>query len=304
MIRRWIHLAFAVAAFGLAPSPVPAQAPTPRAQTSPAGRHFVWRVDKAGKPVAWLVGSVHILKSDTYPLPAVFDEAFSQTGTLVEEVDLGAANDPNSAMPMAAKALLTGGLTLSALLDKATHDSVEAKAEAAGVPMLALEHIKPWLVAMTLAVPALRRSGFEPAFGIDQHFYDRAKAAKRPVRGLETAAYQIDRLDELPMAVQVAMLKAVLSDADTQVTALSDIVAAWKIGDVDALDRLLLQEFRESPEVYRRLLVDRNHEWAPKIAACADEPSPCLVVVGGAHLVGPDSVVTLLRRAGFRVEQQ
>jgi len=75
-------------------------------------------------------------------------------------------------------------------------------------------------------------------------------------------------------------------------------------GNVAALETVLLQEFRESPEVYRRLLVERNQAWAPKIAACAAEPKPCLVVVGGAHLVGPDSVVALLRSAGFTVDQQ
>ena len=47
---------------------------------------------------------------------------------------------------------------------------------------------------------------------------------------------------------------------------------------------------------------DTRHS-APLIAQC--EPSaPCMVVVGGAHLLGPDSVVALLTRAGFTVEQQ
>ena len=100
------------------------------------------------------------------------------------------------------------------------------------------------------------------------------------------------------------MLRAVLSDVDAQISAVTDLVAAWKSGDVTALEQLLLKELRESPEVYRRLLVERNQAWAPKIAACATEPAPCLVVVGGAHLVGPDSVVALLRQSGFTVDQQ
>ena len=87
------------------------------------------------------------------------------------------------------------------------------------MPMALVERMKPWLVAMTLAVPELHRAGFDPAFGIDRHFYDRAKAAGRPVRGLETAAYQIERLDGLPMTVQVEMLRAVLDDVDAQVAA-------------------------------------------------------------------------------------
>ena len=298
----WIRVVVAAATLGLVSIPASAQGTSPA--PSLGGRHFVWRVAKDGKPVAWLVGAVHLLKRDTYPLPPVFDKAFDESGTLIEEVDLGASSDPAAVLPMATKALLTDGRTLRGVLDKDTYTLVEAKAAAAGVPMLALERIKPWLVAMTLAVPVLRQSGFDPAFGIDQHFYDRAKAAKRPVRGLETVAYQLDRLDGLPMPVQVEMLKAVLADADTQASSLAEIVDAWKTGDVGALERLLLKEFRESPTVYERLLVERNRAWTPQIAICVAESSPCLVVVGGAHLVGPDSVIMLLRQAGFSVEQQ
>ncbi len=278
--------------------------PAPGPPSVAAGRHFVWRVAKGGVAVAWLVGSVHVLKRDAYPLPEVFERAFRESGVLVEEVDLGVATDATAAMPALSKALLPGDRTLSQLLDRDTYALVQAKAAAAGMPMLVLEHVKPWMVAMTLAAPALRQSGFDPALGLDQHFFERAVAAKRPVRGLETVAYQIERLDGLSLDVQVAMLKAVLSDVDTQVAAVGEVVTAWRTGDVAALERVLLQEFREAPEVYRRLLVERNQAWAPKIAACAAETQPCLVVVGGAHLVGPDSVVALLRQAGFTVEQQ
>lgn len=253
--------------------------------------------------VAWLVGSIHVLKSDVYPLPDIFQKAFAESGVLIEEMDLGAATD-SAAMTAASKALLTGDKSLSQLLDQETYTLVESSAAAAGLPMALLDRVKPWMVAMTLSVPAFRRSGFDPALGLDKHFFDRAQADKREVRGLETVAYQVDRLDGLPLAVQIAMLKAVLSDVDTQVAAVGQIVGAWRTGDEQALERMLLQEFRESPDVYQRLLVERNQAWVPKIAACTAEPRPCLVVVGGAHLVGPDSVVALLRRAGFTVEQQ
>lgn len=302
MLVRLRHAAFSVLAVGLAAAQAFAQAPAPTSATN--GRHFVWRVAKDGRAVAWLIGSVHVLKPDAYPLPPVFSRAFDETGTIIEEVDLGAAADLAAILPTAAKAVLNNGQTLSALLDRETYVLVQNSAAAAGMPMLVLDRMQPWLVAMTLAVPALRRSGFDPALGLDQHFYERAKAAKRPVRGLETVAYQLDRLGGLPMAVQVDMLRAVLADVETQVAAVTDLVAAWKTGDVAALERLLLKEFRESPEVYQRLLVERNQAWAPKIAACVTEPAPCLVVVGGAHLVGPDSVVALLRQSGFSVDQQ
>jgi len=268
------------------------------------GSHFVWKVAHETRTVAWLVGSVHVLTKDVYPLPPVFERAFAESRTLLEEVDLGAASDPGAVLPLAAKAMMTDGRTLSALLDRETAALVEQKAAAAGLPMLVVDRMKPWLAAMTLAVPALQRAGYDPSLGLDRHFYDRAKAAARPVRGLETAASQLAALDSLPMPVQIDMLKAVLSDIDTQVGAVAEIVRAWQGGDVRVLEHLLLDEFRESPQVYQRVLVDRNRAWVPQIAACASEAIPCLVVVGGAHLVGPDSVVAMLKQAGFSVEQQ
>jgi uncharacterized protein len=280
--------------------------PAARAQSAAptAGSHFVWKVTKDTRTIAYLVGSVHVLTKDAYPLPAVFERAFTETRTLVEEVDLGASSDPGAVLPLASKAMLTDGRTLTAILDRDTAALVQAKASAAGLPMLVVDRMKPWLAAMTLAVPALQRAGYDPSLGLDRHFYERAKAAARPVRGLETVAAQLSALDSLPMPVQVEMLKAVLGDIDTQVGAVADIVRAWRSGDVPALERLLLDEFRESPDVYQRMLVDRNRAWVPQIAACTSEPAPCLVVVGGAHLVGGDSVVAMLRQAGFTVEQQ
>ena len=57
-----------------------AVAPAASAQppSAPPGTHFVWRVAKDAKTIAWLVGSVHVLTKDAYPLPAVFERAFAE----------------------------------------------------------------------------------------------------------------------------------------------------------------------------------------------------------------------------------
>lgn len=279
-----------------------AQAPAPAASRAASGKHMVWRVAKAGKTTAFLVGSVHVLSKDVYPLPPLFDTVFAQSATLIEEVDLGEADDVAGMMGTAMQAILTDGTTLETLLDAKVYARVTEKAEAAGLPMIIVDRMKPWMVAMSLSVPDLQRAGFDPSRGLDRHFYERAKAASKPVRGLETAAYQIDRLNGLSMPVQVEMLKATLDDVDTQVGAVKEIVAGWQSGDVVALERLLLREFKDAPEVYQRLIVERNRNWLPQVAEC-QAAAPCMVVVGGAHLIGEDGLVALLGRAGFTVEQ-
>lgn len=293
----------------LVPCPTGAQTAQPplgevaaRRSATPA-RHLVWRVSREGRTVAFLVGSIHVLTQYSYPLPPLFDTIWSQTKVLVEEVDLGEAADPAVAAGAAVRALLPEGQTLKSLLDEATYVRVTEKAAAAGMPMLLLDRMKPWLVAMTLMVPELQAAGFDPAKGLDRHFYERAVADRRPVRGLETAAYQLERMNGLPLTVQVEMLGAYLDDAEAQVKSLEALVRGWRTGDVEALEGLLLREFRETPDVYERLLVERNRNWVPQIGQC-QAAAPCLVVVGGAHLLGPDSVVAMLSKAGFTVEQQ
>lgn len=268
-----------------------------------AGKHVVWRVSKQGQTVAFLAGSVHVLSEREYPLPAIYDTIYAETRVLVEELDLGEAADVGTAMAMATGAILPEGQTLRTLLEASTYDRVAKKAAAAGLPMVLLDRMKPWLAAMTLTVPELQRAGFDPSRGLDRHFYERAKGDGRTVRGLETMTYQLDRLNGLSMPMQIEMLRAMLDDVDTQVAGVADIVRGWRTGDVAALERLLLKEFKDAPEVYERLLVERNRNWAPVIGEC-QATAPCLVVVGAAHLIGPDSVVALLRGAGFTVEQQ
>jgi uncharacterized protein YbaP (TraB family) len=82
-----------------------------------------------------------------------------------------------------------------------------------------------------------------------------------------------------------------------------DMIAAWKSGDVQALDADMLEGVRDQPEVYRALIVRRNEQFADAIGNLADGNKDYLVVIGTLHLVGPDSVLRLLERAGFRSRQ-
>lgn len=267
-------------------------------------RHFLWTVRGDGPGVAYLLGSLHVLMPDAYPLPAPIERAFAESGTLVEEIDLGEMEQPATLMAMMGKALFLDGRTLDGVIDAALFARVAAAAEAAGLPRAAIQRAKPWMAAMLLTGPAIARAGFDPAHGVDQHFFERAREAGMPIEALESVAYQLDRFDQMPMPAQAAMLEAVLDDIDTQVSQVKVIADAWRRGDVEALERLLLAAFESSPEMHERLLLERNRAWVPKVEACLARSRPCFVVVGAAHLVGADSLVALLRAKGYAVTQQ
>jgi uncharacterized protein YbaP (TraB family) len=79
---------------------------------------------------------------------------------------------------------------------------------------------------------------------------------------------------------------------------------AWRAGDTATLEELLLEGFADTPELYERLLVERNRDWVGPVEECVARDQRCFVVVGAAHLVGPNSLVELLRQRKHSVVQQ
>lgn len=267
-------------------------------------KHFLWKVEDGKGASAYLLGSLHVLTADAYPLPAPIDKAFAESKTLVEEVDLDEMNDPMQMMAALSKAMLTGGQTLDQLISAETFAEVQKRAEAYGMPMMALQRMKPWLVAVTLMAPTLQSAGFKPELGIDRHYFDRAKEKGLERQALETLAYQLDRFDQMSPKLQEELLKATITDLDTQVSGVKDMVRAWASGDLGTVEKLTLTAFLESPELYQRLLLERNRNWLPHVERCLTENAGCFVVVGAAHLVGKDGLPALLAKKGYRVTQQ
>jgi uncharacterized protein len=274
----------------------------PSAQTS--SKHFMWAVTRSGGPPTYLVGSLHVLTPEYYPLDPAIEKAFSASKVLIEEVDLDELTDPMSAMALFGKAMLTDGRTLDQLISKTLYRQVAARAEKAGIPEVAIQRMKPWMAAVSLTAPALKQAGFNTKLGVDQHFFDKAKAAGIERRALETVAYQFDRLDQMSPGLQEAMLKSVIADLDTEIANVKTIAQAWARGETATLERLLLGALLESPELYERLLVERNKNWVAPVEKCVQEKTACFVVVGAAHLVGPRSLVAMLKQKGYSVEQQ
>ena len=274
----------------------------PAAQISQ--KRFIWAVRQAGGPPTYLVGSLHVLTPEYYPLPSTLEQAFAASKVLIEEVDLDELTNPATAMSLIGKAMLTDGKTLDQVISPALYKQVEARSEKAGIPMVAIQRMKPWMVAVALTAPALKNAGFNTELGVDKYFFDKAKNAGLERRALESVSYQFDRLDQMSPGLQEAMLKSVLADLDAEIANVKTIAQAWSRGETSTIERFMLGALMESPELYNRLLVERNKNWVAPIEQCLQQKTSCFVVVGAAHLVGPHSVVALLKQKGYTVEQQ
>jgi uncharacterized protein YbaP (TraB family) len=281
-----------------------AAAAAPGAQAPAPAKSFLWSVSAPGAPTSYLLGSLHVLTPEYYPLNQRIEQAFAAAKVLIAEADLDEVNNPATVMGLLSKAMLTDGRTLDQLIAADLHAKVLDRADKAGLPRAAVQRMKPWLVALSLTQPALQAAGFKPEHGVDKHFFDRAKKAGMSRRALETVAFQFQRLDEMTAAQQEALLRQTLEDLDTEIANVKSLADAWSRGDTAAIEELELTSMASSPELYQRLLVERNAAWVPTVEDCFKQQTSCFVVVGAAHLVGPDSLVAMLQKKGYKVEQQ
>ena len=90
-----------------------------------ASRDFVWKV--TGKQSAiYLVGSVHMLTRDYYPLSPALEAAFKDSDLLLEEVDLAEMQAPEAQLQMLMRGMLPADQSLDKVVSAATFAMVTA----------------------------------------------------------------------------------------------------------------------------------------------------------------------------------
>lgn len=285
-------------AFGLGITTVAAQ---PSPATEEASRGCLWEVSTE-KGTLFLVGTVHLLKPGTHVVSPAAEAAFEQSQTILLELDLDEAESPASRQLFARKALLEGG-TLKDKVSSETLALAIEKTEALGLPFDRLSNLKPWSLSLSLTLFKLQTLGFDPRHGVDRYYFDQGKQAGKEIGALETMEYQLDLFDGMSDRLQEELLRQTLGDLDHLGEETEQLVQAWSQGEVEVLEELMEKSFEDYPDLYQRLVVERNKNWVLRIEPLLNRPGTTLVVVGALHLVGEESVVELLKKQGYAVKQ-
>lgn len=260
----------------------------------------LWEVAHPAGTV-YILGSVHLLRPEVYPLDDAIYEAFDEAATVAFELDFG---EMAAAAPaMMQRGTFQDGRTLADILPADMYADLEARAAGLGLPMQAVDRMTPWLAAMTFSSVVLTQGGFDAATGLDLHLHERAVAAGQPVVGLETMEEQIEVFEGLSLEDQIAFLGSTLDHLDDTVAELDEATVLWLAGDTHGLADMFVESMADQPHLMDRLLYERNRNWIPQIEAFMATGETVIVVVGMGHLVGEGSVIDLLRRRGHQVTQ-
>ena len=160
------------------------------------------------------------------------------------------------------------------------------RAEKSGVPPLVLQHMKPWMAAVTLTAPALKAAGFDTGLGVDSISSNGPRTGRPGATGARDRGLSV-RSPRSDVAGDPGSDAAVVDRRSrNEVANVKDIAEAWSRGDTATIEKLLLGALHESPELYERLLAEHNRN-GYRVEACIKQQAGCFVVVGAAHLVGP-----------------
>jgi uncharacterized protein YbaP (TraB family) len=249
-----------------------------------------------------LLGSVHAVTPDFYPLSEAIEAAYEKSEVVLFEVDL-------SKMPEAAVQLMTSGqlpddTKLSDVLSPELYRLTEQRFESVGMDLSFFSKMEPWFLALTLSALELQKAGFSADLGIDRHLHQRALEDGKQLGELESIEYQVNLFEDLVGEKGEDFLRYTLEDLENMMPILEEISVAWMQGDAAGLGEMLTEAFADHPELYESMVNERNHLWLPKIEEVLEHGKHGLVVVGSLHLVGEEGLVELLRSKGYAVEQE
>jgi uncharacterized protein len=264
-------------------------------------------------PVTWhihtghseitLFGSVHMLPANMAWLTPELLRAVNHSDVFVFEVPTDDISRNTLNAMLDARGRLPAGQSLRAMLPPASQADFDSAIATEHLSASVTDREQPWLASLQLLLADTMNRKYYPDAGVDYVMMSWAVAHNRPVRYLETIDQQFamlvpdqinnDQLDEFETA---------LKQVGQEEKDIDPLVQAWSDGDVAKMDDMIARDFDGHPDAKKRLLTDRNREWTAKIEKMAGEWRNFFIVVGAAHLTGPDSVPALLRKDGFQVD--
>ena len=262
----------------------------------------LWKIEGTANQI-YLLGSIHFLRAEDYPLPKPITDAVAGADVVVMEMDLSRLDPDQMQAVFTRMAVDTRGRSLEQLLGAQSYRKAQDLAAEINIDLETMQQFEPWYAALLVTQLHLMSLGFDGSYGVETQLLLQALQQGKELRGLETLEEQLGTLDSLPLGAQKKFFIQTLEEAAATDDKLDRLVAAWRTGDSNALRRDLIDQLRDQSELYRKIIVQRNRNWTNSIVEFTEDSKDYLVVIGAMHLVGDDSVIRMLEDAGFSARQ-
>ena len=236
----------------------------------------------------YLFGTIHVLKPGLTWFDEAVKKAFDRSGTLI--LEMVEPDEETQQRVVLAKAFDPNGTPLTEKLPAEKRPAFVKALEDNKLPLASFDRMQPWFAAISLSVLPVQKLGYDAKNGPEGVLTRAAKAQKKQVMGLETFEGQMSIFDSLSQKAQIDLLTSTVDELPNAGATMDQMVTNWSNGDPNGLAATMNKDMKDSPEVKKALLTDRNAKWAGWIAERMRTPGRVFIAVGAGHLAGPDSV--------------
>lgn len=279
------------------------------AEAVPNHKGIIWKIEKDGIAPSYLFGTIHLSDPRVMKLPQAAAEAYRSTATvIIESTDI---LDPKALLRIKLEQpelmLFTDGTGLQSHLPQDRIREIEDKLAKRGVILGAVDTMKPWIVTSLLALPKCERDRkMQGESFLDERLAEDAAEEGRAVKGLESAAEQLEAMSRLPLDFHIRNLVATVDYGDRIEDAMETTTALYLQGEtgmiMPAIRKIAPDDLPDADyDLFQQVLItERNHIMAERAAPLL-EKGDVFIAVGAMHLPGRKGLVELLRAEGYRV---
>ncbi len=255
---------------------------------------LLWEIRGKGlQHSSYLFGTFHIMCKAEFSISQELKSRITGSRYFYGELNMDElGNDTKVAMK-----LMMTDKSLKDLIGKKDYPAVsDGFQKVTGISLEMLDHFKPFMAESLLAMNMISCTDrVQP----ETEFANIAKENKVPMRGLETIDDQLNAVDKQPLDSQVHSLAETVLKFDSSKLMMAKMIAVYRTRDVDSL-YAFLKANGSTGDFEKELLVNRNHNWVPLIEKAMTD-GPVFFAVGAGHLGGPDGIIRLLRKRGYKL---
>jgi hypothetical protein len=260
----------------------------------------------------YMMGSMHALRDECYPLPDYVTEAYEQADVLAVECDI---TDLTASFTAGLKQMenmnYSDGTTLHDHLTEEQYANIESYMSAHGDKLSLYDEYQLWYLSQVLESMAMEDAELDSSKGFDVHMLNAAHDDGKEIYEVESIDFQMDLLVGISEDIYRVLLEAYSEENMEEITEQYEMLyEAWRTGDSSKIEELnaseedeLTSEEKALYEEYNQtLLYDRNIGMAEKAEELMSDGKNVFYVVGASHFVGDGGIIDLLTKDGYTCE--
>ena len=263
---------------------------------------------KIEKP-SYLYGTMHSSDSRLLKLPEVVEEAIHDSDKVYLELI------PNNINTLNILKGAENNRTLEKILPKNVYAELKKQLSSKFIPISRISKFKVWFAFMTIISEDYLDDPAKPF--LDKYIFEIALNYGKKTGELETAYEQIIIFDSLSIEEQINLLNETLgymSQKKENRTEKERLIQLYLHGDDETFYSEMMEssmqmgKTMQNKSLYNKLvdsiITERNNVMAERIySKVKDESESEFFAIGAGHLVGEDSVVSILKQKGLVVEK-